>query len=68
MTFQSSTTLFAQFNLAGAAATRYDVVVTSGGQKATDPSAFTVTSSATPGHISYNLSVPSISRPGALRI
>ena len=41
-------------------------MVTSGGQKATDPSAFTVTSSATPGQIAYNLSVPSISRPGRI--
>ena len=68
VTFQSSTTLFAQFNLAGAVAGGYDVVVTSGEQRATDPSAFSVTSSATPGHITYNLSVPSISRPGALPI
>jgi RHS repeat-associated protein len=66
VTFQSSTTLFAQFNLSGAAAGAYDVVVTSGGQKATDPSAFTVTSSAQPGQISYDLSVPSISRPGRI--
>ena len=66
VTFQGSTTLFAQFNLAGASATRYDLVVTDGAQKATDPSAFTVTSSTTPGHISYNLSVPSISRPGRI--
>ena len=67
MTFQGSTTLFAQFNLAGAAAGSYDVVVTdNAGQKATDPSAFTVTSSASPGHITYNLSVPSISRPGRI--
>ncbi len=64
--FQSSTTLFAQFNLAGAAAGAYDVDVTSGGQEATDPSAFTVTSSTTPGQITYNLSVPSISRPGRI--
>ena len=66
VTFQGSTTLFAQFNLAGAAPGSYDVIVTSGGQHATDPSAFTVTSTATPGHISYNLSVPSISRPGRI--
>ena len=65
-TEQGSTTLFAQFNLSGAAPGVYDVVVTSGGQHATDPSAFTVTSSAAPGHISYNLSVPSISRPGRI--
>ncbi len=66
VTFQSSTTLFAQFNLAGAAAGAYDVDVTSGGQEATDPSAFTITSSTTPGQITYNLSVPSISRPGRI--
>jgi YD repeat-containing protein len=64
--FQSSTTLFAQFNLAGAAPGSYDVVVTSGTQEATDPSAFTVTSTTTPGHISYNLSVPSFARPGRI--
>jgi RHS repeat-associated protein len=62
VTFQDSTTLFAQFNLAGAAPGKYDVAVTSGGQHATDPSAFTVTGNAKPGHISYNLSVPSVSR------
>ena len=66
VTFQGSTTLFAQFNLAGAAPGSYDIIVTSGGQHATDPAAFTVTSSAAPGHISYNLSVPSISRPGRI--
>ena len=66
ITFQGSTTLFAQFKLAGAAPGSYDVIVTSGGQHATDPSAFTVTSSAAPGHISYNLSVSSISRPGRI--
>jgi RHS repeat-associated protein len=66
VTFQSSTTLFAQFDLSGAAAGTYDVAITSGGQKATDPSAFTVTSNATPGNITYNLSVPSISRPGRI--
>ena len=66
MTFQGSTTLFAQFNLAGAAPGSYDLVVTDGAQKATEPSAFTVTSNASPGHISYNLSVPSISRPGRI--
>ena len=42
------------------------VVVTSGTQKASDPSAFTVISTAKPGHISYHLSVPSISRPGRI--
>ena len=66
VTFQGSTTLFAQFNLAGAAPGRYDVLVTDGAQNATDPSAFAVTSSAAPGHISYHLSVPSISRPGRI--
>ncbi len=66
VTFQSSTTFFAQFNLAGAAPGSYDVDVTSGVQKATDPSSFTVTSSATPGHVTYNLSIPSISRPGRI--
>jgi len=66
VTFQGSTTLFAQFNLAGAAAGSYDVVVTDNAQKATAPSAFTVTSNASPGHIAYNLSVPSISRPGRI--
>ena len=66
VTFQGSTTLFAQFNLAGAAPGSYDIIVASGGQRATDPSAFTITSSAAPGHISYNLSVPSISRPGRI--
>ena len=64
VTFQGSTTLFAQFNLTGTAPGSYDVIVTSGGQHATDPAAFTVASTAKPGHISYNLSVPSISRPG----
>ena len=44
VTFQGSTTLFAQFNLAGAAGGDCDVVVNDGAQKATDPSAFTVTS------------------------
>ena len=68
VTFQGSTTLFAQFNLAGAAAGSYDVVVTENAQKATDPSAFTVTSNASPGRITYNLSVPSISHPAASRI
>ena len=66
VTFQGSTTLFAQFNLAGAAPGSYDLVVTDGAQQATDPSAFTVTSNASPGNISYNLSVPSISRPGRI--
>ncbi len=66
VTFQGSTTLFAQFNLAGAAPGSYDLVVTDGAQKATDPSAFTVTSNVSPGQISYNLSVPSISRPGRI--
>ena len=66
VTFQGSTTLFAQFDLSGKAAGVYDVVVTNGTQTATDPSAFTVTSNAAPGHISYNLSVPSISRPGRI--
>jgi len=66
VTFQGSTTLFAQFNLAGAAPGSYDLVVTDGAQKATEPSAFTVTSNASPGHIAYNLSVPSISRPGRI--
>jgi len=64
VTFQGSTTLFAQFNLSGQAAGVYDLVVKDGTQTATDPSAFTVTSNAAPGHILYNLSVPSISRPG----
>jgi RHS repeat-associated protein len=62
--FQSGTTLFAQFNLAGASAGSYDVVVISGGQTVTDPSSFTVKSNVTPGNVTYNLSVPSISRPG----
>ena len=66
VTFQSSTTLFAQFNLAGAAPGSYDVDVTSAGHNASDPSSFTVTSTATPGEITYNLSVPSISRPGRI--
>jgi hypothetical protein len=40
VTFQGSTTLFAQFTLAGAAAGNYDVMVSDGAQKATEPSAF----------------------------
>jgi IPT/TIG domain len=64
VTFQSSTTLFAQCNLAGAPAGAYDVVVTSAGQKSTDASAFTIAGSAAPGKVDYNLSTPSISRPG----
>jgi hypothetical protein len=66
ITFQGSTALFAQFNLAGAAPGTYDVVVSSGGQHATDSAALTVTGSAAPGHISANLSVPSIVRPGRI--
>ena len=66
VTFQGSTTLFAQFNLGGAAAGNYDVVVSDGAKKATEPSAFAVTTNANPGHISYNLSVPSVSRPGRI--
>ncbi len=66
VTFQGSTTVFARFNLAGAEAGGYDVVVTDGAQKATEPSAFTVTSNASPGQISYNLSVPLVSRPGRI--
>ena len=66
MTFQGSTTLFAQFNLAGAAAGTYDVVVIDNAEHATESSAFTVTTNANPGHVSYNLSVPSISRPGRI--
>ena len=41
-------------------------MVTSGSQHATALSAFTVVYSTQPGHISYNLSVPSISRPGRI--
>ncbi len=37
VTFQGSTTLFAQFDLAGATAGSYDVVVTDNAQKATEP-------------------------------
>ncbi len=66
VTFQSSTTLFVQFNLAGAAPGSYDVKVTSGAQQATDPSSFTVTSTAVPGNIVYNWSAPSIVRPGRI--
>ena len=66
VSLQSSTTLFAQFNLAGAAAGGYDIVVTSGTQNATEPSGLTVTSNAQPGHIAASLSVPSISRPGRI--
>ncbi len=66
VTFQGSTTLFAQFGLASATAGSYDVVVTDNTQKATEPSAFTVKNNASPGHITYNLSVPSVSRPGRI--
>ncbi len=66
VSFQSSTTLFARFNLAGAPAGAYDVVVTSGGQKSSDPLAFTVAGTAAPGNVVFNLSAPSISRPGRI--
>ncbi len=41
-------------------------MVSDNARKATDRSAFTVSGSAAPGHISYTLSVPSISRPGRI--
>ena len=40
--------------------------MTSGSQQATDPSSFTVTSTAVPGNIVYNWSAPSIVRPGRI--
>ncbi len=63
VTFQGSTSLFAQFNLTGVAAGSYDLKVANGSQSATEVNAVTVTG-AQPGQVTFNLSVPSLTRPG----
>jgi RHS repeat-associated protein len=58
-----SSTLFATFNLAGAAIGTYALRVTAAGQTATLPSAYSV-ETGNPGHVTVSLGAPSVVRNG----
>ena len=63
VTLQDDSTLFAEFDLKGAAIGDYDVKVTDGAQTSTEPSALTIAGDA-PGHVAFNLTAPAFTRYG----